>query len=66
MSALLYTQPLFTALMAAGALGESPSVLTLVSGALILTGVWLVNRPIGRARRPANPESSTPTVPSPD
>ena len=64
-SALLYTQPLFTALMAAAALGEVPSLLTLASGALILSGVWLVNRPIGRRERApvsgtANPPTASP------
>ena len=63
-SALLYTQPLFTALMAAAALSEIPSVLTLVSGALILAGIWLVNRPTGRARLPAAPASSAPAAAS--
>ena len=63
---LLYTQPLFTALMAAAAPGEVPSMLTLVSGALIVTGVWLVNRPNGRARRTADPGSSKPAAVSPE
>ncbi|MBA2450336.1 MAG: DMT family transporter [Chloroflexi bacterium] len=50
-SALLYTQPLFTALMAAAVLGELPTSVTVVAGLLILAGVWLVNRPMP-ARRP--------------
>jgi drug/metabolite transporter (DMT)-like permease len=47
-SAVLYAQPLFTACMAAVILGESPSGPTLLSGALILAGLWLANRPIPR------------------
>ena len=58
-SALLYTQPLFTALMAAGALGEIPSLLTVASGVLILSGVWLVNRPIRPRQHPADTGTSS-------
>jgi drug/metabolite transporter (DMT)-like permease len=54
-SAFLYAQPLFTAFMAAVALGEFPTALTVVSGALILAGVWLSNRPVAPRRRPDSP-----------
>lgn len=43
-SAFLYTGPLFTALLAIGALGEQPTPITAVAGLLILGGVVLVNR----------------------
>jgi drug/metabolite transporter (DMT)-like permease len=44
----MYLQPVFTALMAAAVLGEELTLLTLICGALIFFGLWLVNRP----RRP--------------
>jgi drug/metabolite transporter (DMT)-like permease len=43
-SAAMYLKPLFIALMAIPFLGEEPTWLTVVSGVLILGGVWLVNR----------------------
>jgi drug/metabolite transporter (DMT)-like permease len=43
-SAAMYLKPLFIALMAVPFLGEQPTWLTVVSGLLILSGVWLVNR----------------------
>ncbi|MFN8525988.1 MAG: DMT family transporter [Chloroflexota bacterium] len=49
-SAVLYTKPLFTAVMAAATLGELPTPVTLLSGLLIVAGVWLVNRPTPRPR----------------
>jgi drug/metabolite transporter (DMT)-like permease len=49
----MYLQPVFTALMAAAVLGEELTLLTLVCGALILFGLWLVNRP----RPPRSPAS---------
>jgi drug/metabolite transporter (DMT)-like permease len=52
-SALLYTQPLFTALIAAAVLGELPTPVTIVAGLLIVAGVWLVNRPAVRQPSPA-------------
>lgn len=52
-SALLYTQPLCTALWAAGMIGELPTVVTVASGLLILAGVWLVNRPAAARARTA-------------
>ena len=52
-SALLYTQPLFTALIAAAVLGELPTPVTIVAGLLIVAGVWLVNRPAARQPAPA-------------
>ena len=48
-SAGLYTKPFFTAVMAAVFLAELPTPVTIVSGLLILAGVWLVNRPTRRA-----------------
>jgi drug/metabolite transporter (DMT)-like permease len=48
----MYLQPIFTAVLAAFFLDERPTVLTFVCGALILLGLWLVNRP----RRPMAPE----------
>jgi drug/metabolite transporter (DMT)-like permease len=64
-SALLYTQPVFTALMAAATLGELPTPLTLVCGALILAGVVLVNRPIKRRPAPAVAGAARPSPASP-
>jgi drug/metabolite transporter (DMT)-like permease len=48
--ALLYLEPLVAMTVAAVVLGEPILVSTVVGGAVILTGVWLVNR---RARRAA-------------
>jgi drug/metabolite transporter (DMT)-like permease len=47
-----YLQPPITALMAFVALGEEPTVMTFVCGAVILLGIWLVNRPRGSRRQP--------------
>ena len=63
-SALLYTGPLFTALIAAFTIGEVPTVSTVVAGLLILAGVVMVNRrPAARSSRDSLPtaaESSPP------
>jgi drug/metabolite transporter (DMT)-like permease len=40
-----YLSPVFTAIMAAAVLAEDITILSLVCGALILFGLWLVNRP---------------------
>ena len=61
-SALLYTQPLFTALLAAAALGELPTPVTVAAGLLILTGVWLVNRPMTAGRQPAGAAAAKPSA----
>jgi drug/metabolite transporter (DMT)-like permease len=42
--AFLYLEPLVTVGVAAAMLGETLSVATLIGGAVILLGVWLVNR----------------------
>jgi drug/metabolite transporter (DMT)-like permease len=55
-SALLYSGPFFTAVIAGVVLDERPTAITLLAGLLILGGVWLVNRP-ARTRLPA----ATPT-----
>jgi drug/metabolite transporter (DMT)-like permease len=57
-----YLQPPMTALMAMVALGEQPTVLTLVCGVVILVGIWLVNRP--RSARRRAPAASIPAVKS--
>jgi drug/metabolite transporter (DMT)-like permease len=44
-SAGLYLKPLFVAILATAFLDEVPTLITIVSGLLILAGVWLVNRP---------------------
>jgi drug/metabolite transporter (DMT)-like permease len=44
-SAGLYVKPLFVMLLASAILGEVPTIVTVISGLLILGGVWLVNRP---------------------
>lgn len=49
-----YAQPPMTALMAMFALGEQPTLMTLVCGLVILIGIWLVNRPRA-VRRPLVP-----------
>ncbi len=41
----MYLQPIFTVALAAVVLAERPTLLTLYCGALILFGLWLVNRP---------------------
>ena len=46
-----YLQPVLTALLAALALDEQPTVLTFVCGGTILFGLWLVNRPRRPRRR---------------
>ena len=50
-----YLQPAMTAVMAIFALGEQPTLLTLVCGVVILLGIWLVNRPRAIRRRPFVP-----------
>jgi drug/metabolite transporter (DMT)-like permease len=44
-ASFLYLEPLITLVVAVLLLGEKPVMATLVGGGLILTGVWLVNRP---------------------
>ncbi len=46
--AFVYLEPLVTVLVAAMILGEPLLGASLVGGAIILTGVWLVNRPPGK------------------
>lgn len=49
-----YLQPPMTALMAMIVLGEQPTLMTFLCGAVILAGIWLVNRPRSAPRpRPA-------------
>jgi drug/metabolite transporter (DMT)-like permease len=48
-----YLQPPMTALMAMVVLGEQVAPLTLGCGAVIIFGLWLVNRPRGGRTRPA-------------
>jgi len=52
-----YLQPPMTALMAMIVLGEHLTPMTLVCGAVILVGIWLVNRPRAARRQlaPAEP-----------
>jgi drug/metabolite transporter (DMT)-like permease len=38
-------EPLVTMLIAAPMIGESITVISLIGGAIIIFGVWLVNRP---------------------
>jgi drug/metabolite transporter (DMT)-like permease len=47
-AAFLYAEPLVTVMVAAAVLGEAITPATLVGGAVILAGVWLVNRPARR------------------
>jgi len=47
-----YLQPVMTGLMAMYALGEQPTVMTLVCGTLIMVGIYLVNGPRAPRRRP--------------
>jgi drug/metabolite transporter (DMT)-like permease len=54
--ALLYLEPLVAMLVAAAVLGEPVGPVMLVGGAVILVGVWLVNRPARPDPLPA-PES---------
>jgi len=51
--ALLYIEPLVTVAVAAVVLGEPIVAATVVGGAMILLGVWLVNRPAAARRKPA-------------
>ncbi len=51
--ALLYLEPLVAMLVAAAVLGEPVGPVMLVGGAVILVGVWLVNRPAGHDPLPA-------------
>jgi drug/metabolite transporter (DMT)-like permease len=53
-----YLQPAMTALMAMAALGEEVTALTIACGAVIIFGLWLVNRPRG-GRRPAPATAAT-------
>lgn len=53
-----YLQPAMTALMAMAALGEEITALTLASGAVIIFGLWLVNRPRGGRHSAPAPASS--------
>lgn len=55
-----YAQPPMTALMAMAALGEQPTLMTLICGAVILCGLWLVNRP--QPSRPRRPQSEVAVV----
>jgi drug/metabolite transporter (DMT)-like permease len=56
----MYLQPIFTALLAAWVLNERPTVLTFACGALILLGLWLVNRPQPPAPRELRLPTSEP------
>jgi drug/metabolite transporter (DMT)-like permease len=47
-----YLMPVFTAVLAAMILGEQVTPLTFGCGALIVLGLWLVNRPATRPTRP--------------
>lgn len=47
----MYLQPIFTALLAGLVLDEQPTALTFACGALIILGLWLVNRPPPRTVR---------------
>jgi drug/metabolite transporter (DMT)-like permease len=51
--ALLYLEPLVAMAVAAAVLGERITAATVVGGAVILLGVWLVNRAPGAAARDA-------------
>jgi drug/metabolite transporter (DMT)-like permease len=50
--AFLYLEPLVTAAVAAVLLGEPITPVSLLGGAVILLGVWLVNRPAKRGSGP--------------
>jgi drug/metabolite transporter (DMT)-like permease len=50
--AFLYLEPLVAVIVAAIALGEPLLLATLVGGGIILSGVWIVNRPESREKRP--------------
>ena len=54
-----YLQPPMTALMAMIVLGEQLTLMTLVCGAVILLGIWLVNRPRVGRRQPTPVEPIT-------
>jgi drug/metabolite transporter (DMT)-like permease len=43
-AAFLYLEPIVTVIVAASLIGEAVTWATLVGGAIILVGVWLVNR----------------------
>jgi drug/metabolite transporter (DMT)-like permease len=45
-ASIQFTQPLFGILLAMFALGERPAPVTLVAGAVILLGVWMVQREV--------------------
>jgi drug/metabolite transporter (DMT)-like permease len=53
-----YLQPPMTALMAMVALGEQVTLLTLGCGAVIIFGLWLVNRPRGGRAQPVRAVAS--------
>ncbi len=46
----LYVEPLVTLMVAAVAIGENITLVTGLGGAVILAGVWLVNRPTSQER----------------
>ena len=60
-SAGLYLKPLFVTLLASVFLGEIPTIVTLLSGLLIIGGVWLVNQP---QRRPSTAPSDRRLTPA--
>jgi len=55
----LYVEPLVTVVVAAAVLGEAITPATLAGGAVILLGVWLVNRPPVRRTAPTVSEAGT-------
>ncbi len=59
--AFLYLEPLVAVLVAAFVLGEPVGVASLLGGAIILLGVWLVSRPFAPGASPTRP----PERPSP-
>jgi drug/metabolite transporter (DMT)-like permease len=57
-----YLQPPMTAVMAMAALGEQVTALTIACGAVIIFGLWLVNRPRGARRIVPSAAVSRPRV----
>ncbi|MCC7107393.1 MAG: DMT family transporter [Chloroflexi bacterium] len=57
-TAFQYLQPPITMLLAAALIDERPTILTLACGAVILAGLWLLNRPLSEHR--ARPRASWP------